>query len=293
MTNRSGNVPRIPPPTPFRESVWILPFSEPQEPLVLDSTGITLRDPDYRIVRPPGNCAHYFVLECILAGRGHLFCENRHLQPGPGDVYLLPPDLPNEYYTVASDPWEKIWFNISGEFVNALVECYRLTGLVYLPHAGLEREFREGMEIVRTARDDAYSALAARLTAIFSRMHRLRGDRRNRRSPEGIRLKEHLDDHWREPFSLTELSRVIGKSPTQTMRIFRADYGITPGAYFRQRRYRIALRYLENTRNSIRSIADLLGFANEFHFSAWFKKQNGASPKLHRDRIRRGDAPAE
>ena len=293
MTDQSGNVPRIPPATPFQESIWILPFTETPEPLVLDSTGITRRDPNYRIVRPPRACAHYFVLECILAGRGHLFCENRHIQPGPGDVYLLPPDLPNEYYTIASDPWEKIWFNISGDLVHALVECYQLTGLVYLPHAGLEQKFREGMEIVRAARDDACSELAAKLTAIFSRMHRLRGYQQSRRSPEGIRLKEFLDEHWREPFSLERLSHAIGKSPAQTMRIFRTDYGITPGAYSRQHRYRMALRYLENTRNSIRSIADLLGFANEFHFSAWFKKQNGLSPKLHRDRIRRGDAPAE
>ena len=141
------------------------------------------------------------MLECILSGRGHLFCDGRHLQPGPGDVYLLPPNLPNEYYTLASDPWEKIWFNISGDLIDALVECYRLTGLVYLPHAGLEEDFRAGLEIVRAARGDASTELAARNTAIFSRMHRLRGHLESGRSPEGIRLKEYLDGHWCQPRS--------------------------------------------------------------------------------------------
>ena len=287
MTDHLKYVPRVPPETPFQESIWILPYTDTPEPVVLDSTGITRRDPNYRIVRPSGMCARYFVLECILAGRGHLFCDGRHLQPGPGDVYLLPPDLPNEYYTNASDPWEKIWFNISGDLVDALVECYQLTGLVYLPHAGLEEDFRAGLEIVRSARGDASTELAARFTAIFSRMHRLSGHLESGRSPEGIRLKEHLDGHWREPFSLEQLGKIIGKSPAQTLRIFRADYGVTPGAYYQQRRYQMAARYLENTRNSVRAIADLLGFANEFHFSAWFKKQSGVAPKFYRKGARR------
>ena len=280
MTDNLKYIPRTPPDTPFQESVWILPYTDTPEPFVLDSTGITRRDPDYRIKRPDGG--RYFVLECILAGRGHLFCDNRHVQPGPGDVYLLPPDLPNEYYTIAADPWEKIWFNISGDLINALVECYRLTGLVYLPKAGLEKDFRAGMDIVRSARGDASAELAARLTAIFSRMHRLRGHQQSGRSQEGIRLKEYLDSHWRDPFALSELSRLIGKSPAQTLRIFRMDYGVTPGAYHQKRRYQMAVRYLENTGSPIRTIADLLGFANEFHFSAWFKKQNGLAPKFYR-----------
>lgn len=284
MRDQTKYIPRTPPYTPFQESVWILPATDVPEPFVLSSTGITRRDPRYHISRPKG--AWYFVLECILAGRGHLFGDNRHIQPGPGDVYLLPPDLPNEYYTIASDPWEKIWFNISGDLIHALVDSYQLTGLIYLPKAGLEKEFRSGLEIVRSARGDAHTALAAQFTAIFSRMHHLHGHQQSGCSAEGILLKDYLDGHWREPFSLAELSRHIGKSPSQTLRIFYADYGITPGVYYQKRRFQMAIRYLEDTRSPIRTIANLLNFANEFHFSAWFKKQSGLSPKFYRNQSR-------
>ena len=136
-TDTASLIPRsTPPTTPFHESVWILPKPDWPEPFTLDSTGITRRDPDYRIRRPEGG--KYFVLECILAGRGHLFIENRHFQPAAGDVYLLPPNVPHEYYTVPADPWEKIWFNVYGELIERLIECYRLTGTIYLPQAGLE-----------------------------------------------------------------------------------------------------------------------------------------------------------
>ncbi len=286
-TDTASLIPRsAPPATPFHESVWILPKPDWPEPFTLDSTGITRRDPDYRIRRPEGG--RYFVLECILVGRGHLFIENRHFQPAAGDVYLLPPDVPHEYYTVPADPWEKIWFNVYGELIERLIECYRLTGTIYLPRAGLEQEFRSGMELVRRGGANAHAELAAILTGILATMHRQRGDNRANRSPDGVRLKNYLDNHWREPFSLMHLSREISKSPAQTLRIFRIAWETTPGAYYQKRRFEIAARYLENTGNSVRAIADLLGFANEFHFSAWFKKQGGLAPKHYRDRSRNG-----
>ena len=96
----------IPPPTPFRESVWVLPNPDVPQPYYLSSSGITLRDRNYRIV---SSGRQYYVLEYIIAGRGHLFVDDQHFQPSAGDVYLLPPDMPQEYYTLANDPWEKIW----------------------------------------------------------------------------------------------------------------------------------------------------------------------------------------
>lgn len=48
--------------------------------------------------------------------------------------------------------------------------------------------------------------------------------------------------------------------------VFKNDFGVTPGAYQQKRRYQMAVSYLEHTRNTVRNIAMLPGFANEFHF---------------------------
>lgn len=268
-----------PPPTPFEESVWVLPKTDLDYPLQLSSTGITRRDRNYRIV---SGGRTYYVLEYIVRGRGHLFIDNHHFQPAAGDFYLLPPNMPHEYYTVPGDPWEKIWFNVSGSLIEALLDVYQLSGVIYLQNVPLESLFRKGMDEVRFYKNNSHAVLAGLLTEIISTVRHLHGDAGRKLSEEARQMKNHIDQHWQQPFSLEELCRISGKSATQTLRIFKRDWNITPGAYYHQRRFAMAASYLTNTNNTVRDIAMLLGFANEFHFSQWFKKQSGISPKFYR-----------
>ena len=273
---------QTPPPTPFKESVWVLPKTELPWPFDLSSTGITRRDRNYRIV---SGGRDYYVLEYIVAGKGHLFIDNHHYRPTAGDVYLLPPHLPHTYYTTASDPWEKIWFNISGELLDSLVECFGLTGVIYLQRTGLESHFRRGMDVVRCFDQNSHAALAEIITRILAELRQQRGTMHLNLSPEAVAMKNYLDAHWRERFDQKALCRLTGRSVAQTLRIFKKEYGITPGAYRQKRRYSMALSYLENTNSPVRDIAMILGFANEFHFSQWFKKQNSLSPEFYRKKF--------
>ena len=72
------------------------------------------------------------------------------------------------------------------------------------------------------------------------------------------------------------------KSPAQTMRIFQKDWGDTPYNYLQKLRCSYACRYLNNTEHSIKELASLLGFKDEFYFSNWFKKQMGCAPSFYR-----------
>lgn len=273
----------------FNESLWIFPpHIQETLPFSLSSTGITQRDPHYHVKRITG--AEYYVLECILAGQGHLFVNGKHWRPSEGDVYLLPPGIPNEYYTLPEAPWEKIWFNISGELVEALVGCYGLDGPIYVQHAGMEELFRTGLELVRKCPEEAPVEFAAQMTRIIARLAELR-----RNEPEqnyslqlAMEIRQYLDEHWREPYSLPELCNAVGKSSAQLMRIFKATFRTTPKQYHSHRKFTFATRYLENTDETIQSIALGMGFVNAFHFSTWFKKCCGYSPREFREESRTG-----
>lgn len=271
--------------TPFRENVWVLSESDASDLFYLSSTGITRKDPKYRIQRPQG--AHYYVLEYIISGQGHLFIAGEHFQPQTGDVYLLPPEVPHEYYNRSSDPWEKIWFNVSGKLLDNLVDCYKLTGAVVLSAPHLRSCFEEALQTVRQARQNCVLELSIYLHRILGGMHNLRHQQLNNpESPLAAQLKEHLDNHWNRPFSLEDLSKLINKSPAQTLRIFKKAFNTTPGKYHAQRKLAFATQYLSNTSYDIRIIANLLGFANEFHFSNWFKLQTKLSPMHYRKSLK-------
>ena len=273
------------PKTDFNENIWILPpHLQHNLPFLLDSTGITLRDPTYHIIRKIA--APYYVLECILDGEGFLNVAGHVFQPKAGDVYLLPKDIPNEYQTNKKKPWEKIWFNISGPLVDSLVASYRLEGVVYVQNTNMQPLFRQGMEIISRSHSDAPVEFAAQLTRILATLALLR-----RRTEENSisrvsarQMKSWLEEHWRVSYSLKELSSVCGKSPTHAMRIFKDAWHCTPKEYHTRIRFSAAKRYLENTKEQIKIIADWLGFKNEFQFSAWFKKHAGVSPMQFRIR---------
>ena len=272
------------PETPFHEKLWILPpHLQHDLPFSLYSTGITARDPNYHILRDTG--APYYVLECILEGEGVVNAAGLTFHPQAGDVYLLPKGIPNEYYTDKRHPWEKIWFNISGPLIDALIACYHLEGVVFVRNSGMQSLFRRGMELICHCSSEVAVEFPTQLTRIFATL-----STRRRGTEEGSpslklawQMKSWLDEQWRSPYSLSSLSRACGKSPAQVMRLFNDAWHCTPKSYHTKIRLSAAQRYLESTSERIKAIADWLGFANAFQFSAWFQKQTGMSPTQFRE----------
>ncbi len=268
----------------FEESLWQIPQPAYPVPLRLDTTGITRRDPNYHIRRPDGD--FYYVLEYIIAGHGTLLIDGHTYHPAANDVYMLPPEVPHEYYSDRDDPWEKIWFNVSGSLIDQLLIAYNLPGAIYLKNAESSFEyFKQGLELGKKPPVNAYTELAALLHRIIATIAVIKFEQHEQQvSPEAMMLKEHLDNHWQESITMEQLSRVIDKSPVQTLRIFKRDWQTTPNLYLQQRKLTMAKQYLTNSSYPVRSIAGLLGFQNEFHFSTWFKRQCGLSPKFYRHR---------
>ena len=269
----------------YKETFFSMPMPQKDAPLQVLLAGITHRDPAYRIVRnPPLNM---YVLEYVIRGKGHLHWGDKYYTPTGGDVYLLQPPLPHEYHSDSSDPWEKIWFNLSGPLAGALCDAYHLRGVVYFHKCPLEKEFFDAAELLRKPGDSFSREFAIRIHRIIAGIDLWRHRHpETRKSPEGIRLKEYLDANWRNKISLKELAGEIRKSEAQTLRIFQKDWNCTPYAYLQEQRSFLARQYLENSDYPVKILAEMLGFKDEFYFSNWFKTKNGMSPGIYRKQFR-------
>ena len=131
----------------YKETFFPMPMPRKDAPLQLLLAGITHPDPAYRIVRH--SPTDLYVLEYVIRGKGHLYWGDKYYRPSGGDVYLLQPPLSHAYHSDAADPWEKIWFNLSGPLIGALCDAYRLRGIVYFHDCRLEKEFFEAAELLR------------------------------------------------------------------------------------------------------------------------------------------------
>lgn len=97
-----------------------------------------------------------------------------------------------------------------------------------------------------------------------------------------VQLKQHIDDHLSEHLDLAECTKITYLSISQTIRNFRAAYGVTPYEYLNQRRISTAKLLLTNSTMSIEEIAAQTGFPDRNYFSKYFKRKVGKSPSQFR-----------
>jgi AraC-like DNA-binding protein len=79
-----------------------------------------------------------------------------------------------------------------------------------------------------------------------------------------------------------ELAASSGLSVSQFNKLFHRDIGMTPKAYWENKRIENACIALQGSTRSIKSIAIDLGFSSLPHFSGWVKKNLGKSPREFR-----------
>jgi AraC-like DNA-binding protein len=86
------------------------------------------------------------------------------------------------------------------------------------------------------------------------------------------------------PLTEQELAREVGVSVSQLSRLFTRQFGVSPHGYFDRRRYEHAIDALLGSPQAVKEIAFDLGFSSLPHFSAWFRRRHGVSPRELRSR---------
>lgn len=88
----------------------------------------------------------------------------------------------------------------------------------------------------------------------------------------------------REPDTTERLAKTLGSTVRQLNRSFLQHAKATPQEVWREMRLQHARWRLVNSRRSVTQIAYECGFSDSSHFSRWFKKRFGETPKKYRDK---------
>ena len=92
--------------------------------------GTTYPNRNYLINRPASPIC---CIEYIVSGCGHVQVGDRQFSPHAGDTYFLSQGLDHFYASDRKEPWEKIWVNLSGSFVDRLAEMYGVQNIFHFP----------------------------------------------------------------------------------------------------------------------------------------------------------------
>lgn len=95
-----------------------------------------------------------------------------------------------------------------------------------------------------------------------------------------------LDAQSAQPPSIARLSRMLGLSERQFLRLFRAHVGCAPKEYLIQTRLRAAVWLLRHTRRSITAVAYSAGFTSGANLADHCRRRLNLSPKEIREAAR-------
>jgi AraC family transcriptional regulator len=132
----------------------------------------------------------------------------------------------------------------------------------------------------------AIESLVLEIIVGTARLHALTGSAPTSPPVWLKRAEEFIRAHFAESLTLNQVGAEIKRHPVHMVREFRRYYGCTIGEYVRRLRLQSACERLSRTDEPLVMIALSCGFANQAHFSTFFKRATGMSPTQYRDLLR-------
>jgi AraC-like DNA-binding protein len=111
--------------------------------------------------------------------------------------------------------------------------------------------------------------------------------------PAVIRVREALDLHPGEPWTVADLAAIAGVSPSHLAERFQRDVGMPPHQYLIRRRLAMARELLQATDMPVTEIALELGFSSGQYFATTFRRLAGMSPAAFRRQARRDSVKSD
>jgi AraC-like DNA-binding protein len=208
---------------------------------------------------------------------------------GPGEINLVVPDEAHTGEPALGNEWSYRMFYLEPSLVQDVARQIgrRASGLPFFAAGVLHDPVlaKDILALHDDLCDERISALESESRLIAVLVHWLR--RYAERQPivaelgarvrEAERVREIIEEGWKEKPSLRRLAAEVDLNTYQLLRAFVRRYGMPPHAYLLQRQLREARTLLDGG-SSIAEAAFAAGFADQSHLSRHFKRTWGMTP---------------
>ena len=234
------------------------------------------------------------ILIYCLAGSGSVKIGETIFPIKKGHVVIIPSGVPHIYCADAKDPWSIFWIHFDGQEGESTLENLGVDvdrPLLYVPDVPMMcQAFEEVCACLNYHYSDAgLLAMTSELTHLLSKIKLHHSNLYWERKVAEDRVLGTIDfmqRHLDMPLSLEDLATYAGQSEANYGKLFKYRTGQSPMACFIQLKIRKACELLDQTNQSVLSIAKELGYDDPYYFSRLFKKIQGCSPTYYRNSIK-------
>ncbi|MED1600878.1 helix-turn-helix transcriptional regulator [Alkalihalophilus marmarensis] len=99
-------------------------------------------------------------------------------------------------------------------------------------------------------------------------------------------ITNHIVDPHMEPLTVSELAKKANMTPASFSRAFKRHTGSSPKEFINSCRIKKAKELMREKKDiTLKEVADLAGFQDEFYFSKLFKKKEGVAPSIFKKEL--------
>ena len=239
---------------------------------------VTLGDsrPQTAIHRPAGINDYQLLYTC--SGVGVVRIREREYEVCEGDLFILPPFTPHEYYPKGDD-WITLWVTYNGSVAKT---CFDFSAGIK-KHADFEAAYKRLKRF--KGREDWRKKTSPELYALLLGLSLLGGF-----TPEEAQIGgnisaavQYIAEHYAETVELSRLAEISGLSEGHFCRVFKQHTHMRPIEYVTYLRVERAKDLLlSRPPLSISEIARKLGYTSAAYFSKIFREKVGVTPEEYR-----------
>ena len=233
----------------------------------------------------------HYSLHFIREGKGSLKIGDDETPLKEGMCFVLYKDTPYEYYPDKSHPWKYDWIDFSGENVELLLsECGFSQEKPYRSYRTDKYFLGELNRLyeIHDVRPYNHICVAAQFFKLLSEL--IYRNKETKSQPKTVtarffRVRDcivYINCNFRLDLTLADIAKANSISVSYLTSSWSKEIGMSPIEYMHAMRISEACRYLKNSTQKIKDIAQNVGYTDEKYFSRVFKKHKGVTPVQYR-----------
>lgn len=243
----------------------------------------------WHFVDRPEGVPQLILIYCV-EGEGWVRADGAAGRIRPGQVLVVPPNLPHSYGADSDAPWSIYWIHIAGPKANVLLRLFELALPIGMLFPGQDPALPLLFERIIHLLGQGYSADDLRMSALV--LHQIAAHLiANRYRQQGgedshdnkIKLvMERMNRSLDQSLTLKELAGSVSLSESHFSFVFKKRTGFPPLDYFMRLKMQRACFLLDTTNLPVKVVAAHLGFDDPLYFSRCFRRIHNCSPAQYK-----------
>lgn len=232
-----------------------------------------------------GDARPWHRLHYILFGKGTLTLDGVVYNLSKGNIFYIPPDVSANYVPDKNDPWVYVWLGFEGEYADKILKHCGIDGAHPIftgdKKMALKAHFNNLADCKNLTDELDMNCMSVALKIFWEMMNLNKENATHTLSAKEIHVqeaKQYIENNYRFPITVQDIADSLGLTPNYLANIFNEVLGTSPKKYLIQCRIDSACNMLSGSKMRIKDVAERVGYKNQLHFSAEFKRVKQLSP---------------